>query len=57
MNNQDTERVILKCHMLITPIETMIEATEGEETIKQLPYAPWLETKFKQKLWLAKSST
>jgi hypothetical protein len=57
VNNQDTERVILKCHMLITPIETMIEATEGEETIKQLPYAPWLETKFKQKLWFPKSST
>ena len=55
VNDSDEERLILKTHMLITPIETMIEATEGEETIKQLPYAPWLETKFKQKLWLGKS--
>ncbi len=56
-NDQDIERVILKCHMLITPIETMIKATEGEETIMQLPYAPWLGSKFKQKLWLDKKGT
>jgi hypothetical protein len=53
-NYRDEERVILKCHMLITPIETMIEATEGDKEIFQLPYAPWLESKFKQKLWLDK---
>lgn len=50
-NNEDDERIILKCHMLITPIETMVEACSSEETIRQLPYAPWLDSKFKQKLW------
>ena len=53
-NNSDEERLILKCHMLITPIETMIEAVEGDKEILQLPYAPWLQCKFKQKLWLDK---
>lgn len=57
VNDSDEERLILKTHMLITPIETMIEAVEGDKEIRQLPYAPWLESKFKQKLWLGKSST
>jgi hypothetical protein len=57
VNDSDQERVILKTHMLITPIETMIEATEGDKEILQLPYAPWLESKFKQKLYLAKAGT
>lgn len=50
-NNTDEERIILKTHMLITPIERMIESVEGDEVIQQLPYAPWLGSKFKQKLW------
>jgi hypothetical protein len=53
-NYQDEERVILKTHMLITPIEDLIAATEGKDEVKQLKWAPWLESKFKQTLWLDK---
>lgn len=53
-NYCDNERLILKTHMLITPIETMIAAVEGEDTISQLPHAPWLQSRIKQKLWLDK---
>lgn len=53
-NYRDEERVILKTHMLITPIETMIQAVEEDKQISQLAYAPWLESKFKQKLWKEK---
>ena len=36
-NDQDIERVILKCRMLITiAIETMIKAVEGDKEIMQL---------------------
>ena len=34
VNDTDDERLILKTHMLITPIETMIKAYEGEEEIQ-----------------------
>lgn len=57
VNDTDDERLILKTHMLITPIETMIKAYEGEEEIRQLPYAPWLDAKWKQKLFLVKEKT
>ena len=57
VNDTDDERLILKTHMLITPIETMIKAYEGEEEILQLPYAPWLQAKWKQKLFLVKEKT
>ncbi len=57
INDRDEERLILKTHMLITPIETMIKAYEGDETIMQLPYAPWLTAKWKQKLFLVKEKT
>ena len=35
----------------------MIEAYEGEKEILQLPYAPWLQAKWKQKLFLVKEKT
>jgi hypothetical protein len=51
-NNINEERIILKVHMLITPIEKMIESTGHKGSpLLQLPYAPWLLSKFKQKLW------
>lgn len=56
-NKSDEPRIILKSHMLITPVMTLIRATEGEETIRQLPHAPWLDTQFKRKLWLGKKKT
>jgi hypothetical protein len=56
-NKSDEPRIILKSHMLITTVMQLIRATEGDTTIQQLQQAPWLETKFKRRLWLGKKKT
>lgn len=52
-NNTDEERIILKTHFLITPIERAVAATVSHDKTpqRQLEYAPWMESKFKQKFW------
>lgn len=56
-NKSDEPRIILKTHMLITPITTMIQATEQDQHVRQLPEAPWLDSHFKKKIWLGKKTT